>query len=67
MKKLFSKTAIAMTMAIVMVMSMVTSAFAATSFNDINGHWAQKVIEKWAGKGFAYGYPGGMLLNQTKS
>lgn len=59
MKKLFGKSAIALAMAVVMVMSMVTSAFAATGFSDTNGHWAQKVIEKWAGKGFAYGYPGG--------
>lgn len=45
-------------MALVLVLSMVSSAFAA-GFSDIQGHWGQSVIEKWAGKGYAKGYPDG--------
>lgn len=58
MKKLFNKSFVALTMAIVLVMSMVSSAFAA-NFSDINGHWADDVIVKWANKGYAKGYPDG--------
>jgi hypothetical protein len=58
MKKLFNKSFIALTMAIVLVMSMVSSAFAA-SYSDIGGHWGYNVINKWTSKGYAKGYPDG--------
>lgn len=64
MKKLFNKSFVALTMALILVMSMVSSAFAAT-FSDIDGHWANGVITKWAnkeyapGEYYAKGYPDG--------
>ncbi|HBI04324.1 MAG TPA: hypothetical protein DDY49_09895 [Paenibacillaceae bacterium] len=58
MKKLFNKSFVALTMAIVLVMSMVGSAFAA-NYSDTAGHWAGNVITKWSDKGYAKGYPDG--------
>lgn len=58
MKKVFNKSFVALTMAIVLVMSMVSSAFAA-NFPDTGGHWADGVITKWADKGYAKGYDDG--------
>jgi hypothetical protein len=60
MKKLVSKAAVSAVMALAMVLSVVSGAFAAApQFSDINGHWAEQTIVKWSELGFAKGYPDG--------
>lgn len=59
MKKLFNKAAVSAVLALAMVLSVVSAAFAAPQFSDINGHWAEETIVKWANNGFAKGYPDG--------
>lgn len=36
-----------------------TVSAAEVKFNDIDGHWAEKVIEKWKDTGYINGYPDG--------
>lgn len=59
MKNLFNKAAVSAVLALAMVLSVVSAAFAAPQFSDINGHWAEETIVKWANNGFAKGYPDG--------
>ncbi|MBE0467224.1 MAG: S-layer homology domain-containing protein [Candidatus Desulforudis sp.] len=47
----------ALVFAFVLVFSLVGPAHAA--FPDIQGHWAQPQVEKWAARGLAGGYPDG--------
>lgn len=42
-----------------LIMANITVAAEEMKFNDINGHWAENVIEKWQGFGYINGYPDG--------
>lgn len=41
------------------MLSSTTSVVAKEKFNDIEGHWAERVIEKWENTGYINGYPDG--------
>ena len=52
---------ISLVLAIVMVLSLSVTAFAATSYSDLDGHWAKEYMEDLAEKGFLTGYEDGTM------
>ena len=58
MKKIFYSI-VASVLSLIVAFSAVPYASAETEFNDIDGHWAKNVIEKWKDSGYINGYPDG--------
>lgn len=59
MKKTMHKLPISLVLALLSVFTVFSVALA--YFPDIQGHWAEKIIQKWQDKGFAKGYPDGQF------
>ncbi len=56
------KLSISLLLAISLVFGSIAFAAAADAFSDISGHWANGVINKWAGRGVITGYPDGTFI-----
>jgi len=57
---------LAVLLTLIMVIGMVpATAFAAPAFNDIDGHWAEEAIDRWADYGIVAGMNGGFNPDGT--
>ncbi|MBR7148010.1 MAG: S-layer homology domain-containing protein, partial [Firmicutes bacterium] len=57
---------LAVLLTLIMVIGMVpVTAFAAPAFNDIDGHWAEEAIDRWADYGIVAGMNGGFNPDGT--
>lgn len=64
MKKSIIKSGLGLFLAAILCFPLIfpTESFAAPSFKDISGHWAEKHIENAVAKGILKGYPDGKFL-----
>lgn len=59
-KSKFSKVLVSF-LALIIVISSISPVFAATTFKDVSGNWAEKELKEWSQKGWISGYADGSL------